>query len=408
MMQSPLGRQFARFIAEEEGVAIDSLLARSAAWLVDAHNRGDTCLNLGALAEQPWPDQPGTDKEESNGVEYTPPLATWRAQLLATAAVGTPDRDAPMVIDNEYLYLSRLWHDERSVADQIISRINQPPPVDDSRLQQGLHRLFPPQQGSTTDWQKVAAAVAICNRFAVIVGGPGTGKTRSLISVLALLLEQEPQMRIRLAAPTGKAAARMMEAIITAKTGLATDDATRKLIPEQASTLHRLLGYSPRGWRYGDDNHLPLDTLVIDEASMIDLSMMARLLQALPPTARLILLGDCDQLASVEAGRVLGDITGHGYRTGYDQRTLQRLSTLTDTTLTDSHQPSPPIANTVATLKKSYRFQADSSIGTLAHHVNCGAVADSMQLLANCNTEGSDITWWSSPSYQSIIDHAVA
>jgi len=401
MTTSPLGKQFARFIAEQAGVAHDSLLARSAAWLVDGHGQGDVCLNLRQLAEQAWPAQP-TDQQA-----ITPPLAAWQSQLLARNCVGKAGEYAPLIVDGDRLYLYRLWHDEISVADGIHNRITTKTAVDEQRLQQGLQRLFPPSNNGETNWQKVAAALAVCHAFSVIAGGPGTGKTRSLLSVLALLLEQNPQMRIRLAAPTGKAAARMMEAIGNAKASLVADEAVRALIPEQASTLHRLLGYTPRGWQHDARHPLQLDCLVVDEASMIDLPMMARLLRTLPPSARLILLGDRDQLASVEAGSVLGDITGHGHSISYDSTTLHRLSRLSGETIVQHNDtPSPPIANTIALLQKSYRFQSDSAIGTLASHVNHGAVNAAMQCL---NDEASNgLTWWHNLSDHALVAHAVA
>ncbi|MDX8414395.1 MAG: exodeoxyribonuclease V subunit alpha [Mariprofundales bacterium] len=404
MTTTPLSGQFAHFIAEQSALPHDSVLVRSAAWLVDAHAQGDVCLNLNHLAEQSWPET-SSDQQAT-----TPPLKAWRAELLATHCVGTPGAHAPLILDGDRLYLHRLWQDETEVAAQIHARINTAIPVDEKQLQQGLARLFPttntPSNAHETNWQKVAAALAVCHCFAVIAGGPGTGKTRSLVSVLALLLEQSPQMRIRLAAPTGKAAARMMEAIRNAKATLATSATHCALIPEQASTLHRLLGYTPRGWRHNARCPLPLDCLVVDEASMIDLPMMARLLRALPPTARLILLGDRDQLASVDAGSVLGDITGHGHPITYSTATLAQLSALSGETITqEKHHTAPAIANTIALLKKSYRFQSDSAIAQLALQVNNGAVKGCMACVNNATDSG--LTWWQNLPYRTLIGHAV-
>jgi len=395
-MAPPLAKQFARFMAEQAGLKTDSLLARTAAWLVDVHAQGGVCLNLKQLAETPWP----------NRQETTPALEDWKAQLLATHCVGNPNGHAPLIVDGDLLYLSRLWHDEDTVARAILTRLEIVLPVDDVQLQQGLQRLFAIPEPYQTDWQKVAVALAVSRCFAVISGGPGTGKTRSLLSVLALLLEQDPRMCIRLAAPTGKAAARMMEAIRRAKSTIHTDAATRDRIPEQASTLHRLLGYTPRGWRHDAHNPLMLDCLVIDEASMVDLPMMARLLRTLPATSRLILLGDRDQLASVEAGNVLGDITGHGHAIAYDQSTVDRLSQLSGETIPSSMVATPPaIANSIALLRKSYRFSADSAIGRLAHHVNNGAVTKSLQCLEDAS--GNALTWWQDASCHTIVEQAV-
>ena len=149
-------------------------------------------------------------------------------------------------------------------------------------------------------------------KFCVISGGPGTGKTHTLVLILALLLELERnrKLRIAVAAPTGKAAARIQDSIRTVKATLACDEAIRAQLPERATTIHRLLGYLPDSarFRHDADNPLPFDVVAVDEASMVDLALMAKLFQAIPASARVILLGDKDQLASVEAGAVLGDI----------------------------------------------------------------------------------------------------
>ena len=238
-----------------------------------------------------------------------------------------------------------------------------------------LRQLFTPQP--ETDWQAVAVATACEGRFTLISGGPGTGKTTTVTKLLALLVAQSEQsLLIRLAAPTGKAAARLTESIAKAKTELATQVNADWLegIPTQASTLHRLLGVIPGQpeFRHHAQNPLPLDVLVVDEASMIDLPMMARLLAALPPQARLILLGDKDQLASVEAGAVLGDIcrfVAQGIsqpqaeclqqRTGYDLQPYVQVT---------GH----PLRDRLCLLRKSWRFAADSGIGKLAEAVNNG------------------------------------
>ncbi len=180
------------------------------------------------------------------------------------------------------------------------------------KLSQKLQALFPHAPGEPVNWQREAALAAVRRGFCVISGGPGTGKTHTLVLILALLLELERdrKLRIAVAAPTGKAAARIQDSIRTVKATLACDETIKAQLPERASTIHRLLGYLPDSarFRHDADNPVPYDVVAVDEASMVDLALMAKLFRAIPASARVILLGDKDQLASVEAGAVLGDI----------------------------------------------------------------------------------------------------
>ena len=229
------------------------------------------------------------------------------------------------------------------------------------------------------NWQKVAAAVALTRRFAVISGGPGTGKTTTVTKLLAALNVQAQQAGqspvIKLVAPTGKAAARLTESIGKAVARLPVEPSIKALIPTSASTLHRLLGTIPNSaeFRHNQQNPLHLDILVVDEASMVDLPMMYKLVDALPRHARLILLGDKDQLASVEAGAVLGDICSfnqHGY--SFEQAKL--TSQLTGfSSLNNHNSQSASIADSLCMLQKSYRFDARSGIGQLAKAINSGS-----------------------------------
>ncbi|UTV28243.1 exodeoxyribonuclease V subunit alpha [Photobacterium atrarenae] len=240
------------------------------------------------------------------------------------------------------------------------------------------------------NWQKVAAAVALTRQFAVISGGPGTGKTTTVAKLLAALVtqamqqgERDPQGQmllpetklpeIKLVAPTGKAAARLTESIGAAVASLTVDAAVKEAIPTQSSTLHRLLGAIPErvAFRHHRDNPLHLDVLVVDEASMVDLPMMARLLDALPPHARLILLGDRDQLASVEAGAVLGDICAFAGQ-GYSPAHSQLLSQLTGFAFAPGNGEQSVVSDSLCMLQKSYRFHAQSGIGQLAKAINAG------------------------------------
>ncbi len=286
----PLDLEFARFMAtlandDQRGLLLASaLVSRAVA-------NGDVCLDLNRHAAQRL--LPPADGQEAI---ILPALARWRDGLLKSAVVGEPGEFQPLVLDaDNRLYLYRYWDYETQLVADLIARARRSWPLREERLQQGLERLFPASE--RFDWQKVAAAVAVLRGFCVISGGPGTGKTTTLARILALLIEQsETPLRIRLAAPTGKAAARMQEAVQARKAALAAQVAPAVLeaIPEQASTLHRLPSLKPDGvyFRHDRDNPLGLDVLVIDEASMVDLALMAKTVWGLPPTVRLILLGD--------------------------------------------------------------------------------------------------------------------
>lgn len=249
---------------------------------------------------------------------------------------------------------------------------------------QPLAALIP--QSARCDWQKVSAALALSSARCVISGGPGTGKTTTVIKLLALLLKVQPDLLIKMVAPTGKAAARLTESITHALTELQVDADLKARIPCEASTIHRLLGVkaSSNHFRHNQTKKLHLDLLLVDEASMVDLPLMAKLLSALPEHARLILLGDKDQLASVEAGAVLGDICSF-IDSGYSQEKAQQLAELTGfSSLLQKAEKPAGMADHLCLLQKSYRFDQYSGIGYLAKAVNAGG-ASKKQILALCN-----------------------
>lgn len=394
---SPLSYYFARFVSQGTRQGPDSLLAQSAALVSTRNLQGDVCVDLRQFAGQPLFEAP-----DATGVEIPlgPDLATWRRVLGESNWVGlagpdTPEPMAPLVLEGERLYLGKYWRFEQQVADALRQRLAAVEALDRPRLKEGLDRLFPDPGTGTTDWQRVAAAIAVSRRFAVISGGPGTGKTTTVVKVLTLLLEQHPELRIGLAAPTGKAAARLGESLRGGKAKVQADPEVLAQVPEEASTIHRLLGLDANGRpRHHRENPLLVDCLVVDEASMIDLPLMARLLDALPAAARLVLLGDRDQLASVEAGNVLGDITGHGGPIRYSQEQLKLLEDLgalsPDQAPPASH--SPGIADAIALLQVSYRFPAHSGIGGLARQVNEGQGRQALDLL-DPRSGFKDIAW---------------
>ena len=305
----------------------------------------------------------------------------WQARLATSPLVSSAGPDGalaegevrPLVVDSHArLYLRRYWDHQQRLARGIHQRLPSrcPVDVDTARLEAGLDRLFGPEApGSDPDLQRLAAEGAVRSRFFLISGGPGTGKTSTVAKILALLVEQAASsemesLRMRLLAPTGKAAAHLGASIARALETLDCDPETLAAIPTEASTVHRALGAGgqPTRYRYHAASPLPVDVVLVDEASMVDLALMSRLIEALPPEARLILLGDRDQLASVEAGAVLGDIAGAGAVSGESG-----------------------VGTAMVQLVRSHRFDDESVLGELVRAVHAGEEEAVLELLENPN-----------------------
>ena len=351
--------------------------------------RGHTCLDLQALQDQP-----------AALLGWTAAQALALPPDLSEAAISMPwcvGEGAPLVLAQTSpsvglpprLYLRRAHQAEQDVMRAVRARMDQPL-RDSTGSVAHLNALFPPdeQQPSHIDWQKVACALAARSSFTLITGGPGTGKTTTVVRLLALLTaqarEQHPPLRIRLAAPTGKAASRLGEAIQSAIARLPQD--LRIEPPAAPETLHRLLQFTPDA-PLREVPELACDLVVVDEASMIDLEMMARLLAAVPLTARLILLGDKDQLASVEAGAVMAQLCDGAALGGYTQETADWIRAHTDQDVSAFVTPSGPsaaLAQHTVMLRHSRRFAHDSGIGQWAQAVNAGDVSTVKTLLAQC------------------------
>jgi len=384
----PLERALLDALQRLEPQVPEAVLA-AAALCSEALARGDVCLPLAAWAgAQPWPGSP----------LRLPALPAWRRQLRDSALVGEPGEYAPLILEGDRLYLARYHAYEVQLATRLLALAAQRPPVDEAVLAQSLQRLFAFNQ-QNPDWQRLAAAQAVRRQLAVISGGPGTGKTTTVVRLLAALLEQGPTLAIGLAAPTGKAAARMAEAIRQAKATLPVSDAVKAALPETARTLHRLLGASGDSPQVRHDaaRPLPLDVLVVDEASMIDLALMAKLVEALPPGARLILLGDKDQLAAVEAGAVFAELCeGRGFDAGAAAE-LQRITGQR----VPLQAPTSRLGDAVVLLSHSHRFAGDSGIGELARRVNAGDARATLALLAE---DRPDLTWNAHPAPGGLLE----
>lgn len=391
----PVDAAFARFgRAQLPRVPVEALLA--AACLSRRVGDGHVCLRL----------------DEADG--DAGPCRRWLARRCAESPacldhpdwIGNGTAATPLVRHGPRLYLWRHWVREQAVARALASRLTAghtaPPP---DLLRPWLAALFRPStaRAAQPDWQCIAAALAARGPLAVITGGPGTGKTTTVVRLLALLQgiavqQGRPPLRIGLAAPTGKAAARLGQSITGALDGLPWAalplDASgvavlRDTLPTQVSTLHRLIGRHPDGpgIRHDAEHPLWLDVLVIDEASMVDLELLYDTLQAIPAGTRLVLLGDRDQLASVEAGAVLAQLCERARDGHYRPDVAHWLQAATGQALPpDGIDPEgTALDQAVVMLRHSHRFGADSGIGRWAAAVNAGE-AETVAALAAVST----------------------
>ena len=380
---SELDKHFASLmIGLSGGKSLEIFLA--SALLSRATSEGHVCLDLASMEGRPLMD------ETPDSVPFVcPGLSEWRESLESSPVVGRPGDYKPLVLDDRSrLYLYRYWDYEKTLADDLRSRAAGE--FDASLvpfLGHGLERLFGPAGDGKTDWQEVATFTALVKRLCVISGGPGTGKSSVIARILALILANAGgrETRIALAAPTGKAAARLQEAVREGA-GLAP---VKGYMPEiaipEASTIHRLLG-SVKGspyFRHNEENLLPFQTVIIDEASMVDLALMSKLVRAVPMESRLILLGDRDQLASVQAGSVLGDIcdTGrsHGLSKDFTERFFRGTGRRIDVTPIQGGESK--IIDCMVRLRKNYRFGEDSGIALASRVINQGKGDYALNLL---------------------------
>jgi len=381
---SDIDIHFGRFVARfgnrpEPGVFLAAALTSRAT------GQGDICLDLAAVAAARLFETP-----DGSEALVCPPLADWRNMLMASPAVGEPGQKLPLILDAQHrLYLHRYWKYEDSLSRAIAQWAGMElQDFNPAALSLYLEKLFPSPDTAEVNWQAVAAVVALFKPFSVITGGPGSGKTFTITGIMALFLactlEENPS--ILLAAPTGKAAARLAESIAETKRQLDCPSALLDAMPNEVQTVHRLLkpiGGTPY-FHHNSDNPLTADLIVIDEASMVDLALMSKLVQAVSGDARLVLIGDKDQLASVEAGSVLGDICGRRPIHGISESLADIIERLGRIKLNGliPHSTNPSgLQDCITVLQKNYRFEPQSGIGGLSRAVNRGDSESALCLL---------------------------
>ena len=377
-----LDRHFARFLGRWSGEESPELIL-AAALTSRRRSDGAVCIDLGRIARD------GIFIVADGEVEPIPcpGLESWIARLRSASVVGRPGEFRPLILDERHrLYLQRYWKYEQDLAANIRARIGASPgKVDWDLFRDGMARLFPTGLGDAQDWQKIAAFAAVRRSFCVVSGGPGTGKTHTAVLLLALLLEQKEDLRVALAAPTGKAAARLQESIQKIRPLVNCDDRIKSRMPEEAFTIHRLLGTisDSSRFRHHRKNPLAVDLVIVDEASMVDLALMTKLLDAVPETARVILLGDRDQLASVEAGDVLAEICSRTEANVFSPDFRRDCEQWTGEIIPPPNQvtTNSPIADCVVLLQTNYRFERSSGLHQLSLAINAGDATAARQLL---------------------------
>jgi exodeoxyribonuclease V alpha subunit len=356
----------------------------AAALVSRATTAGHICLDLDSVSEILILEQPAIHE-----TVCCPMVHKWRPKLAAHPAVGTPGDRSPLILDDQNrLYLYRYWEYEKKLSASIRSRASGvSTDFRPRKVKACLDRLFPTRD-KDVDWQKVSAIITLLKRFSVITGGPGSGKTHTIAGILAFLLEcsDGDNLKIHLTAPTGKAAARLGESIMQAKKHLNCSPAVKDEIPSEVSTIHRLLKPITGTPYFGYDsaNQLPADVVVVDEASMVDLALMSKLLQAIAPNTRLLIVGDKDQLASVEAGSVLGDICHrqalHGFSVDFLKH-VKKVTGMATENFAQMPETQTSLQDCICSLQKNYRFSSRSGIGAISRAINRGDIQKSMDLL---------------------------
>jgi exodeoxyribonuclease V alpha subunit len=376
--------RFAEFIKELSGSnneVLFYLMLIISRWTEEGH----ICLNLNNLCNE-------TLNEITDGFDF-PETDRIREILLDSGCVGIPGDSAPLILDNNLLYFERFYSDEKELLKNIFLRLNKKItlPLNFQKIIKGLVQDLFPENNNNINWQAVSAVTAVLKYFTVISGGPGTGKTTTVIKILILLIEINNKLfnpvkplNIILCAPTGKAAARLKESLENYKDNLNIRDDNLLSLPKEGYTIHRLINELKR------DYTAPPDIVVVDEASMADLSILRKLFSAIPDTTRVILLGDKDQLASVEAGAVLGDICSGVADYNYSGSFYKCIEKYCGYKTDNQHSERiPEIRDSIILLERNYRFKG--ILSEMSSAVNNGDSDRLLEILNN--SQGNEIIW---------------
>jgi len=331
--------------------------------------RGHVCIDINNFADKPLYeclDLPDISVKDS---PHLPPLEVWTAKLRNSGVVGEPGDKMPLILDNKNrLYLYRYYQYENMLLTRLIYRSrSEVSHLYLSGLTQFMDKLFSTE--TQYSFQRQAVEIAISKKLCIVSGGPGTGKTTVTAKIIAALIHvSESTPQIHLTAPTGKAAQRLQESLNDVKQTLNCSEEIISAMPNEAMTIHRLLKPKHRSpyFKHSQEKLLPSDVVIVDEASMIDLALMSKLVMALREETRLIILGDKDQLASVDPGSVLGDIC--------------------------SQPEQSSLKSCMVRLTKSYRFDESSGIYMAAQAVNAGNHDKALNILKN-SLSYQDISW---------------
>ncbi len=397
---------FAGLLARRFGESSPEVLT-AAALTSQVTCQGHVCLDL---------DDPGYQLPDAD-FEHSVPGFMCECQRLKrclekSVAVGYEDEYKPLIISGNRLYLNRYFNYEIKVAQHVERLCSEhPDEPDPDRLAHLLGRYFGNHDKQGVNWSKVAAVTAALKKLCIVSGGPGTGKTYTAARIVAVLLEGLPgkMQRILLAAPTGKAAARLEESFKEAGDEFKLPASVKDAFPSRASTIHRMLGIRANGERprFNASNPLPADLVLVDESSMIDLALMHCLLEALAPDARLILLGDKDQLASVEAGSVLGDLCGKATRVSFSSEFAHKIEKICSFKLPRQFLETGPggcLNDHLVFLTKSHRFDPSGGIGALAKGINAGRSDDVIRMLSD---SGQSSVRWIKPGSGLVLKNLV-
>ena len=381
---------FAEYICEKQN-SNDPQLWMLSAMISFSVNNGDSAFNPEFIAGKPlseifntsvrWKFRGVDDSETTLNNLTFPKLDILKLQKYSTV-IGMPGEETPIIFDSGLFFINKFFNYEKNVADFIKSRVGKRKEIAPA-LKEKINELFPDNSiDGAVNWQKAAAILAICNDFLVISGGPGTGKTTTSGKILALLLKENPNLKIKMVAPTGKAADRLNESIrkFKAESGAQLSPEILEKIPEDAETIHRFTGIYMKTPRYSVNSPAPADLLLIDEASMVSLPLFAATFKSLRNDCKVILLGDKDQLMAVENGNVLNDITASEQLNRFSAQFAKITAEVTDGGMTLEVAPGKPnpLEDIAVQLEHSWRFDQHSGIGALSRIVN-QAVSDTTE-----------------------------